>query len=73
MLKLRHFWIDRGNYTSLEDSHKAEKQKPVDVTEIIEKQAEVFVKPTVRAIEKALNVGNWFEAKENKFTVWVNT
>ena len=58
---------------SLEDSRKTEQQKLAELAKVVEKREEVFVKATGRAIEKALNVGKWFEEKEAEYTVRVET
>ncbi|CEJ55973.1 hypothetical protein PMG11_02200 [Penicillium brasilianum] len=58
---------------SLEDGRKTEQQKLAELAKVAEKQEEVFVKATGRAIEKALNVGKWFEEKEAEYTVRVKT
>jgi ribonuclease P/MRP protein subunit POP7 len=58
---------------SLEDSRKTEQQKLAELAKVAEKREEVFVKATGRAIEKALNVGKWFEEKEAEYTVRVKT
>ncbi|KAF3386187.1 hypothetical protein F1880_000453 [Penicillium rolfsii] len=58
---------------SLEDSRKTDQQKLAELTKVAEKREEVFMKATGRAIEKALNVGKWFEEKEAEYTVRVKT
>lgn len=58
---------------SLEDSRKTEQQKLAELAKVAEKREEVFVRATGRAIEKALNVGKWFEEKEAEYTVRVKT
>lgn len=58
---------------SLEDSRKTEQQKLAELAKVAEKREEVFVKATGRAIEKALNVGKWFEEKEAEYSVRVKT
>lgn len=59
--------------TSLEDTRKTEKQKLAELVKAADEREEVFVKATGRAIEKALNVGKWFEEKDAEYTVRVNT
>ncbi|KAJ5684272.1 uncharacterized protein N7477_000617 [Penicillium maclennaniae] len=49
---------------SLEDTQKTEKQKFAELSKATETREEIFVKATGKAIEKALNVGKWFEEKE---------
>lgn len=58
---------------SLEDSRKSEQQILEELSKVSEKREEVFVKATGRAIEKALNVGKWFEEKTTRYTVRTNT
>ncbi|KAJ5748844.1 uncharacterized protein N7511_010540 [Penicillium nucicola] len=58
---------------NLEDTRKNEKQKLAELANISSKREEVFVKATGRAIEKALNVGKWFEEKETEYSVRVKT
>jgi ribonuclease P/MRP protein subunit POP7 len=58
---------------NLEDTRKSEKQILEELSKVSEKREEVFVKATGRAIEKALNVGKWFEEKTVEYTVRVNT
>ncbi|KAJ5693069.1 hypothetical protein N7462_002492 [Penicillium macrosclerotiorum] len=58
---------------SLEDSRKTEQQKLAELAKAADKREEVFVKATGRAIEKALNVGKWFEEKTTEYAVRVNT
>ncbi|PGH29143.1 ribonuclease P/MRP protein subunit POP7 [[Emmonsia] crescens] len=52
----------------------SEKQKLAKLTESTEelKKEEVFIKATGRAIEKAMSIGKWFEAKE-EYAIRVNT
>jgi ribonuclease P/MRP protein subunit POP7 len=45
----------------------------MELARVTEMREEVFVKATGRAIEKALNVGKWFEEKEAEYTVRVKT
>lgn len=58
---------------SLEDTRTTEKQKLAELAKVAEQREEVFVKATGRAIEKALNVGKWFEEKEAEYAVRVST
>ncbi|KAJ5156062.1 hypothetical protein N7492_008865 [Penicillium capsulatum] len=58
---------------SLEDTRTTEKQKISQLAKVSELREEVFVKATGRAIEKALNVGKWFEGKETEYAVRVTT
>ncbi|KAJ5338355.1 hypothetical protein N7452_005083 [Penicillium brevicompactum] len=58
---------------SLEDSRKSEQQILEELSKVSDKREEVFVKATGRAIEKALNVGKWFEEKTTQYTVRTNT
>ncbi|KAJ5294125.1 hypothetical protein PENANT_c009G08826 [Penicillium antarcticum] len=58
---------------NLEDTRKNEKQKLAELANISSKREEIFVKATGRAIEKALNVGKWFEEKETEYSVRVKT
>jgi len=58
---------------NLEDTRKSEKQILEELSNVSEKREEVFVKATGRAIEKALNVGKWFEEKAVEYKVRVNT
>ncbi|KAJ5174775.1 uncharacterized protein N7482_000652 [Penicillium canariense] len=58
---------------SLEDTRKTEQQKLAELSKVAEKREEVFVKATGRAIEKALNVGKWFEEKGAEYAVRVKT
>lgn len=58
---------------SLEDTQKTEKQKLAELAKAVETREEIFVKATGKAIEKALNVGKWFEEKEAEYTVRVTT
>lgn len=56
---------------NLEDTRKTEQQKLAELAKAVEKREEVFVKATGRAIEKALNLGKWFEEKKTEYTVRV--
>jgi ribonuclease P/MRP protein subunit POP7 len=58
---------------NLEDTRKNEKKTLAELANISSKREEVFVKATGRAIERALNVGKWFEEKETEFSVRVKT
>lgn len=58
---------------SLEDTQKTEKQKLAELAKAANTREEVFVKATGKAIEKALNVGKWFEEKEAEYTARVTT
>jgi ribonuclease P/MRP protein subunit POP7 len=58
---------------NLEDTRKSEKEILDELSQVSEKREEVFVKATGRAIEKALNIGKWFEQKAVEYTVRVNT
>ncbi|KAJ5095639.1 hypothetical protein NUU61_004995 [Penicillium alfredii] len=58
---------------SLEDTRLTDKQKLAELASVSEKREEVFVKATGRAIEKALNVGKWFEEKGAEYVVRVTT
>ncbi|CAG8173687.1 unnamed protein product [Penicillium salamii] len=58
---------------SLEDTRKSEQQILEELSKVSEKREEVFVKATGRAIEKALNVGKWFEEKTTQYVVRINT
>lgn len=58
---------------SLEDTRTTERQKLAHLAQVSELREEVFVKATGRAIEKALNVGKWFEEKETEYAVRVST
>jgi ribonuclease P/MRP protein subunit POP7 len=58
---------------NLEDTRKSEKQILDELSKVSEKREEVFIKATGRAIEKALNVGKWFEEKSVEYTVRINT
>lgn len=57
----------------LDDARKTEKQIQAELVKAAEEREEVFVKATGKAIEKALNVGKWFEEKEAEYAVRVNT
>lgn len=57
----------------LDDTRKTEKQKFAELAKTAEEREEVFVKATGKAIEKALNVGKWFEEKAAEYSVRVNT
>lgn len=57
----------------LDDVRKTEKQIQAELVKAGEEREEVFVKATGKAIEKALNVGKWFEEKEAEYAVRVNT
>ncbi|KAF7718450.1 Uncharacterized protein PECH_005933 [Penicillium ucsense] len=57
----------------LDDGRKSEQQKLAELAKVAEKREEVFVKATGRAIEKALNVGKWFEEKEAEYIVRTKT
>lgn len=57
----------------LDDARTSEKEKLMQLAEVGERREEVFVKATGKAIERALNVGKWFEEKEDEFVVRVNT
>ncbi|KAJ5492580.1 hypothetical protein N7539_001326 [Penicillium diatomitis] len=57
----------------LDDGRKSEQQKLAELAKVTEKREEVFVKATGRAIEKALNVGKWFEEKEAEYIVRTKT
>ncbi|KAI2792498.1 hypothetical protein POX_b02536 [Penicillium oxalicum] len=58
---------------SLGDGRKSEQQKLAELAKVAEKREEVFVKATGRAIEKALNVGKWFEEKDAEYAVRTKT
>ncbi|KAJ5103768.1 hypothetical protein N7532_004297 [Penicillium argentinense] len=58
---------------SLGDTRKTEQQTLAELAKAAENREEVFVKATGRAIEKALNVGKWFQEKETEYNVRVNT
>lgn len=58
---------------SLEDTRTTEKQKLAQLANVSELREEIFVKATGRAIEKALNVGKWFEEKATEYAVRVST
>ncbi|CAG8212789.1 unnamed protein product [Penicillium salamii] len=58
---------------SLEDTRKSEQQILEELSKVSEKREEVFVKATGRAIEKALNVGKWFEEKATQYVVRIKT
>ncbi|OQD77837.1 hypothetical protein PENDEC_c002G02821 [Penicillium decumbens] len=58
---------------SLEDTQKTEKQKFAELAKAADTREEIFVKATGKAIEKALNVGKWFEEKEAEYTARVTT
>lgn len=58
---------------NLEDTRKSEKQILDELSKASGKREEVFAKATGRAIEKALNVGKWFEEKSTEYTVRVST
>jgi ribonuclease P/MRP protein subunit POP7 len=58
---------------SLEDTQTTEKQKLAALAKAAETREEIFVKATGKAIEKALNVGKWFEEKEAEYAVRVIT
>lgn len=57
----------------LDDTRTTEKQKLSELAKAAEQREEVFVKATGKAIEKALNVGKWFEEKEVEYSVRVST
>lgn len=57
----------------LDDARTSEKDKLAQLAKVGERREEVFVKATGKAIERALNVGKWFEEKEDEFVVRVNT
>lgn len=58
---------------SLEDPRTSDKQKLAELAKASEQRAEVFVKATGRAIEKALNLGKWFEERGAEYAVRVKT
>ncbi|CAG8276119.1 unnamed protein product [Penicillium salamii] len=58
---------------SLENTRKSEQQILEELSKVSEKREEVFVKATGRAIEKALNVGKWFEEKATQYVVRIKT
>lgn len=57
----------------LDDTRTTEKQKLSELAKAAQQREEVFVKATGKAIEKALNVGKWFEEKEAEYSVRVST
>lgn len=60
----------------LASKKKTEKQKLAQLAqgnEKLRKEEEVFVKATGRAMEKALAIGRWFEARESEYIVRVKT
>lgn len=57
----------------LDDARTTEKQKLAELAKAAEQREEVFVKATGKAIERALNVGKWFEEKEAEYAVRVST
>lgn len=57
----------------LDDTRTTEKQKLSELAKAAEEREEVFVKATGKAIEKALNVGKWFEERAAEYSVRVST
>lgn len=57
----------------LDDARRTEKQMQAELVKAAEQREEVFVKATGKAIEKALNVGKWFEEREAEYAVRVET
>ncbi|KAJ5247828.1 hypothetical protein N7468_002811 [Penicillium chermesinum] len=58
---------------NLEDTRKTEQQKLAELAKAADKREEILIKATGRAIEKALNVGKWFEEKDTEYSVRVTT
>ncbi|KAJ5888447.1 hypothetical protein N7495_008488 [Penicillium taxi] len=56
---------------NLEDTRTTEAQKLAELAKVAEKREEIFVKASGGAIEKALNLGKWFEEKSTEYIVRV--
>lgn len=70
---LRHAEKRATANVKLDDTRTTERQKLSELAKASENREDVFVKATGKAIEKALNVGKWFEEKEAEYAVRVST